>query len=184
MKKIIKASMLAAVLLLIPAHASAEDMYFDPYVGVGLGMFSLNTGSSSDWVTGGFAQLGAEINPYLSPQLRLGGAGQTGATSGYSRAALDWFASYLLRVQVPATDVFMVYGLVGGTTMRTSLTPTGGSKLSDTSTKFSFGGGIEYNASKHLDIGAEWVRYGRGYKSASNRGLNVNGAMGVVKYSF
>jgi len=183
MKYLRDASMLALVLLLIPVSAAAEDLYFDPYVGAGFGQFQLATGSSSASTPGGFVLLGAEINPYVCPEIRFGKAGK-GSTNGYSRVALDWFASYLLRLQAPVNEDASLYGLAGGTTMRTSLTPTAGSKLSDTSTTFTFGVGIDYKPWRHVSVGAEWVRYGRGYKSSSNRGLNVTGITGLVKYSF
>jgi len=176
----------AACLLSLTAMtlpAMAEDFYFDPYAGVGAGQFQLSTGSSTTTNPGGFVFFGAEVHPYLAPEIRIGKA-NSGSITGFSNVSLDWFASYLLRLQAPVNEDTTVYGLVGGTTMRTALTPIGGTKLTDTSTNFSFGVGLNYRPIQHLSLGAEWVRYGRGYKSASTRGLNVTGIAGVVAYSF
>jgi len=173
----------AVTALLLPNAAQAEDLYFDPYVGAGLGQFQLSTGNNSATVPGGFVLLGAEVHPYVAPEIRVGKANK-GTTTGYSSVALDWFASYLLRLQAPVSEDTMLYGLVGGTTMRTALTPTAGTKISDTSTTFSFGLGIDYRPMRNVSVAAEWVRYGRGYKAASTRGLNVTGISGLLKYSF
>jgi len=175
------ACLLSLTALSLPVMAG--DFYFDPYAGAGAGQFQLSTGSSTSTNPGGFVFFGAEVHPYLAPEIRIGKA-NSGSITGYSSVSLDWFASYLLRLQAPVNEDTTVYGLVGGTTMRTALTPTGGTKLSDTSTNFTFGVGLNYRPMRHVSVGAEWVRYGRGYKSASTRGLNVTGISGVVSYSF
>lgn len=169
--------------LSLPAVASADDLYFDPYVEAGIGQFQLNTGSATTTVSGGFAVLGAEIHPYIAPEIRFGKA-SSGSVTGFSNVSLDWFASYLLRLQAPVNEDTILYGLGGATTMRSALTPTTGTKRSDTSTTFSFGVGIEYRPLDRLSVAAEWVRYGRAYKTATGRGLNVTGIAGLLKYSF
>lgn len=183
MNRSMKAGLVSLTLLAAPSLASAGGLYFDPYAGAGIGSFQLSTGASTTTNSGGFVLFGAEIHPYLAPEIRVGKASR-GSVTGYSRVSLDWFASYLLRLQAPVNEDTTLYGLAGATTMRTALTPTGGTQRNRTSTTFSFGVGLDYRPMDQLSVAAEWVRYGRGYKSASASGLNVTGISGVVKYSF
>jgi len=183
MKLTMKACMVSLGILLLPAVAVAEELYFAPYAEAGIGQFQLNTGSSTSTVSGGVAVLGAEIHPYIAPEIRFGKA-SSGNVTGYLNVSLDWFVSYLLRLQAPVNEDTTLYGLGGATTMRTALTPTGGTKNSSTTTAFSFGVGLEYRPMANVSVAGEWVRYGRGYNAASGKGLNVTGIAGLLKYSF
>jgi len=175
--------LLMLFLLLAASPAKGEAFYFDPYVGAGVGIFGLSTQSSSDKVFGGYALLGVEINPYFAPEIRVGTTAG-GSTSGFSEANLDWFVAYLGRVQVAVNSDTSLYGLFGATTMRTSLTPTGGTRRTDTATDFTFGGGLDYRTAGGLSFAAEWVRYANQFDSVQNRRLNVWGITGVLKIPF
>ncbi|MDX8391784.1 MAG: outer membrane beta-barrel protein [Mariprofundaceae bacterium] len=174
-------SMLA--LLLLPGTARSDGLYFDPYVGAGTGLFGLSTQTSSAKVLGGYVLFGVEINPYLAPEIRVGTAAG-GSTSGFSKVRMDWFVSYLTRLQVAVNSDATLYGLFGATTMRTSLTPTTGTRQTDTTTDFTFGGGLDYQLGNGLQLGAEWVRYASRFDSAQKRRLNVWGISGVLKVPF
>ena len=163
--------------------ARAEDLYFEPYVGVGLGVFGLSTQGTSDKVFGGYLRLGAEINPYFAPEIRVGSAAK-GSTSGFSKASMNWFVSYLARVQVPVSGDVTLYGVFGGTTMRTSLTPTGGTERKDTTTDFTFGGGLDYRLQNGVTAAAEWVRYANRFDSVKNRRLDVWSIVGSLSVPF
>ena len=165
------------------APAQAEDFHFEPYAGVAAGAFGLSTQGTSDKVFGGYLRFGAEITPYFAPEIRVGSAAK-GSTSGFSEASMNWFVSYLARVQVPVNADVRLYGVFGGTTLRTSLTPTGGAQRKDTTTDFTFGGGLDYRLPNGLLAGAEWVRYAHGYDNVKKRRLDVWGIVGSLSVSF
>jgi len=90
---------------------------------------------------------------------------------------IDWFVSYLAKLQYPIVEKVRVYLLAGGTTAEAtaaSLGFGGPVSASDTNTSFSIGGGADYRVTDQILIGGEWVHYFE----------DVDGFVGTVKYEF
>jgi len=160
-----------------------QDFFFAPYIGGGLGSFNLSTGSDSDTVFGGYGVIGADLHRYLGIEARFGSASD-GAAKGFSRLSMDWFVSYLAKFQLPATEYLRFYAVVGGTTMRSSLTRTSGVEVADTKTDFTAGGGLDYRVLDNLLIAGEWTQYVNKFDGLTQRGLDVWGASGLIKLEF
>jgi len=178
----IKASftaMAALALVVSPlVGAQAQDFDVKPYVGVGLGAFGLEVKdtnavfSQNETVFGGYAKVGADIGDYLGGELRIGATssgtqsnpvGTGGSTIAFdSKLQADYFFSYLVKLQFPATQDLKLYALLGGTTAKMKFTAsaagvTGG--VSGTKTGFSYGLGAEYSLQDMLSVGLEWMQY-------------------------
>jgi len=185
------------MLLLVGAvPAKAQDFGFKPYVGGGLGGFELNYGNGKNFVFGGYGALGAELNDYLAVELRVGSAGSktkadtSTALTGQVKEQVDWFVSYLAKPQIEVADGLKVYALLGASTLKSKITPSGASARSNTSTSFSFGGGVEYKIQDQFAVGGEWLRYSSQKDTAAigaasgYNGMDVNGFVGTLKVFF
>jgi len=183
MKKIITATIFT--LLALPIVASAADI--KPYVGLGIGGYSINLGGGVGNKTafGGYGEVGVDFEKYFGAELRLGTSGNTNWSSGAANAetSIDYMFSYLVKVQGPVSDSFYVYGLLGGSTAQltsTIKTPgfvfvsTGTNSSVAKNTSFTFGGGFDIQVMDKLSVGAEYMHY---YS-------DVNGFTANLKYSF
>lgn len=194
MKQWISGAALAAVMAFVSVPAQAQDFYFAPYVGGGLGAYELDYGNGSDFVFGGYGALGADVHDNLGLEVRFGSAAsktkldaQLGSVN--VKAQVDWFASYLAKPQAEIFDGLKIYGLIGATTLKSKLTPTGSAARSNTSTGLSFGVGGEYRIANQLLLGVEWMRYSSDKDRAvvnggGFNGLDVNGFVANLKYEF
>jgi len=182
MKKIITAAMFT--LLALPTVTNAADM--KPYVGIGVGLFAIGlnindplvgsaTQRNSTW--GSFIKAGVDVNDYFGGELRIGttgkpstdwgpglpvGSGFITTVSSNVSTKVDYFISYLGKIQYPASDSYKIYGLLGGTTAKysTSLSLAGLNVDSNkTKTGFTYGAGMEVNLNDSTSIGIEWVEY-------------------------
>lgn len=180
------------VLGLSSIPAKAQD--FNPYIGFGLGGFELDYGNGSDFVFGGFGLLGLTLTENVALEGRVGGAGNKTKLDAQLgnlnvKKELNWFVSYLVKPQFEISEGLRIYGLLGGTTLRTAITPTGSVKRTSTDTSFSFGLGGEYGLDPQLYLGIEWMRYAsnkdRAVVNAGGfNGLDVNGFVGTLRYEF
>ncbi len=196
MKSSLRSAAVLMMLLIGAVPARAQDLGFEPYVGGGLGGFELNYGNGKDFVFGGYGTLGAEINDYLALELRLGSAGSKTKTdtgtvlTGQVKEQVDWFVSYLAKPQIEVADGLRIYALLGASTLKSKITPSGASARSNTSTSFSFGAGAEYSVQDQFAIGGEWLRYSSQKDTAAigatsgYNGMDVNGFVGTLKVFF
>jgi len=127
--------------------------------------------------------VGADFHEYLGAEIRAGSA-SNGSAAGFSKLNMDWFVSYLAKFQLPATEYLRFYAVVGATTLRSSLTQTNGVKLSSTKTDVTAGGGLDYRILDNLLISGEWTQYANKFDPSLNKGLDVWGATGLIKYEF
>ncbi|HKJ84216.1 MAG TPA: porin family protein [Mariprofundaceae bacterium] len=193
-KTMVALSLCASALAFSPAIHAQE---FKPYAGAGIGAFGLEykdaTVSQKNTVFGGYGKLGADFNPYLGVELRIGTTGSgsnTYATAPTSRKlSNDYYFSYLAKLQYPATPDFNLYALVGGTTAKFKLTtPTASS--SATKTGVSYGAGFDYRVDDQVSAGLEWVQYwtnvklGTGGAFGTNAKAKIWGATATVAYHF
>lgn len=193
MKAILRTMILAGGLLLVPGQILAEgfDLDVKPYLGGGVGAFNLDAGLGSDTAFGGFGTVGANLNEYFALEVRIGASSDATVTVpvGFglltTTSSIDWFVSYFAKPQFLLTGDLNIYGLVGATTLKTSFT-TLAVQLTNTSTGFSFGGGLEYQLTDQLYIGGEWVRYATDADllSPTFPGLDVWGASATIRYQF
>lgn len=188
------------------AHAS--DMDVRPYLGVGMGAFGLEYKdtaiSQKRTVFGGFVKGGADIGDYFGLELRLGttssgnksyAAGTLGTAAGTFETTASYFASYLAKLQVPASDELKPYVLLGGTTAKFKATNSAtAASASKAKTGFTYGAGIDYRLSDTFSANVEWMQYwtnvklGTGYTpapaGATNSKARIWGAVAAVDYHF
>jgi len=182
---------LSSLLIMPTGTAFAADM--KPYAGIGLGLFELDPGKNKQSVFGGFGFVGLDIDEYFATELRTGiGGSQTREELGPLTEAfkVNWFVSLLAKPKIALASDFELYGLIGITSMRTSITPTASViQTSSTQTGLSFGVGATYTINNQFKIGAEWVRYATNADAASKntaafQGLDVNGFTTTLAYQF
>lgn len=178
-------------LILFGLIQTAQAGDFQPYVGAGFGMASLNfeetgTGLSDHGSTfAGYGSIGFDYGEYLGAELRIGATGTASVTVGGLNYDLssDWLLSYLAKFQLPVSEQFKIYAMAGATTTKqttTITTPgwifiaTGTPRFSETTTNGSFGAGIDFQVNDQWYIGTEIMAYGAGLATLT----------GNLKYSF
>ncbi|HKJ83108.1 MAG TPA: porin family protein [Mariprofundaceae bacterium] len=194
MRQLIYAIPVALGLLTAPAAASAQEFMFEPYAGAGVGGFLLNDGNGSNFVFGGYGEIGAKLAQYMAIEGRFGTAGSKtkydAVVGANVKNQVDWFASYLFKPQVILARGLRFYGLLGATTLKSSITATGSTKVSKTNTDFSYGVGMEYSPNDdNLYVGAEWMRYASSESHATlttttYSGMNMQGYVATLRYAF
>jgi len=189
MKKIV---LIAAALLSMQATAAAAND-IKPYAGVGLGLFELDPGQNKKAVFGGFGFVGASLHEYFAAEFR---AGLTGPHEREELGPLtetfqvNWFVSALAKPKIEAADGLEFYGLLGATSISTSITPLNSTiERSVTKTALTFGLGGTYFITDNMSVGVEWVRYSSNANAATKNGasfngLDVNGFTGTFAYHF
>lgn len=194
MRHLIYALPVTLGLLATPTLAKAQEFMFEPYLGAGLGGFALNDGNGTNFVFGGYGALGAKVADYLGFEVRVGSAGgktKLDSTLGTTvNNQVGWFVSYLARPQVVLAQGLRMYGLLGATTLNSSITATGSAKVSKTNTDFSYGAGLEYSPNdNNLYIGVEWAKYASSKDHASlstttYSGMDMQGYIATLNYTF
>lgn len=208
MQYMLRAICLMVGLLVVALPAQAID--FKPYAGAGAGVFIIDAGVGAENAFGGFGILGADLHENYGIEFRVGTTGDTGKTvivpitgpGGITNRVgpiilptptaatirVDWFVSYLLKLQYPVNDVFNLYGLVGATTMNSKLNfPSLGRTGHTTKTSFSFGGGIDYGLGNQWSVGLDAMVYANDANTnpgALFEGLDVWGVTATAKYKF
>jgi len=199
MKTMLRGLAMVAVVVLsvMPAQARTLgdlDLILDPYVGGGLGGFELDYGNGKDFVFGGYGALGLTVMENLAAEIRIGGASSTSNPDAVLGRSVDksvsWFVSYIVKPQFEVFRGLRLYGLLGATTIRTSITPLGRVERTSTDTSLSFGAGAEYAIQDQLYVGGEWMRYSSNKDRASVtragglNGMDVNGFVATLRYEF
>jgi len=171
MKHVLRGCMLAAAMLMaLPGLAQAADLGdmgdsgIQPYVGAGVGVYDLNFKGSginqSNNVAGGFVKMGVDFNDFLGAELRVGATDIKGGTlSQPVRQRARYLFSYLAKLQLPFTQQFRVYGLIGGTTGNLNANAGGTQLAGKVATGVSFGGGFDYQVDNFTRVGLEYMRY-------------------------
>ncbi|HXH64034.1 MAG TPA: porin family protein [Mariprofundaceae bacterium] len=172
------AGILMAGAMMVPA-AHAQQ----PYVGLGLGMFSLDPGGNSNTAMGAYLQVGDDFMPYLGGEVRLG------TTDSAGNAKMNWFVGAYAKPKFDVTGDLTIYGLLGLTVARMTYTSaTTFISQGKTKTDFSYGLGADYWVGSQYTLGAEWMRYesqaDTATKNTSFGGLNVDGFVIDAKYHF
>jgi len=185
MKTFLKATAASIIFGFATTAAYAEDM--KPYVGIGLGSFITDYGSGfkSDAAFGGFLKAGIDINQYIGAELRVGAVGSSNAPDPAvpnTTSKIDFFTSYLLKPQFPITEKANIYGLIGATTSKATV--TGSRSVSKTNTQVSFGGGLEYKIQDTISIGAEYVQYSNTKNTTANFKAKITGISATANYHF
>lgn len=183
---------IAAALLAMQA-GSANATEIKPFVGVGVGVFELDPGQNKQTTIGGYGVVGAKLHQYFSAEFR---AGLTGPHEREEVGPLtetfkvDWFVSLLAKPQIEVVENVELYGLLGATSISTSITPLNSVvQTTVTNTALTFGLGGSYQLNDKLRFGAEWVRYSTKADVATKntvnfKGLDVNGFTATVAYNF
>jgi len=173
----------ALFIFILSFSVPAQSQDFHLYDGVGLGvvMFDLGPGIGTKDAFGGFGQVGIDYGDYIGAELRMGSTSNVSFTylGLNGTAGIDYFVSYLGKIQIPVSKQLRIYGLAGGTTARASVSISipgsiFSASASSTSTEFSAGGGIDVTVRDQWHLGAEYMRYAK-----DTRGISVN-----LKYLF
>lgn len=160
----------------------------EPYVGVGLGMYNINTGINKKSTFGEYLQLGDDFSDYLGGEVRIGASSKTsGATTAAPAAKMDWMAAFYLKPRYEFSSDLMAYGLIGLGTIRASFYPTGGAKQSKTRSGLGYGLGLQYRVSDQFSLGGEWSHLLTKPKNATSTNFNgISASMFTIsgKYHF
>ena len=196
----------AAMLFSLSSFTYADEI--KPYIGIGLGGFSLELAASGvnqkNAVLGGFLKLGAQFNEYLSAEMRYGRTGS--GTASYPAGTpittslgtipsplpfdftmqASYLVSLLVKPHMMVAQNFRLYALLGGTAVRVkgTFSVPGVPSTSGLSSGYSYGGGAEYKMSEHIDMGVEWVQYWNNVKTGATSSANISGISGFISYAF
>jgi len=184
----LKLAVASTIMAFATINAQAGEV--KPYIGIGLGSFTIDGGSVAGFSLktnssiGGFLQGGVDINPYIAAELRVGGVSSSKIKGlNGDKLKADWFASYLAKPQFSPTGGLNIYGLIGATTAKVSITNTAGQTASRTKTQLTFGAGLEYTIQDTVSIGAEYVQYSNTADFISNK-VKITGISATVGYHF
>ncbi|HKI60760.1 MAG TPA: outer membrane beta-barrel protein [Mariprofundaceae bacterium] len=191
------------------AALPAQAFEFNPYAGVGLGEVIVDAGLGGKTAFAGYGIVGADLHENYGFEVRFGTTGKTGSVvtvpAGLSggevqvpttapttaKISVDWFVSYLLKLQYPVSDLFKVYGVVGGTTLKSKFAFTspvnGATALHATNTTLSYGGGFEYGLGNQWTVGVDATVYANKATTttgANFSGLDVWGINATARYGF
>jgi opacity protein-like surface antigen len=156
MKKVLASTAMAG---LISAAFATSASAAQPYVGVGVGAFVIDTGLNRQDTFGGYLQLGDDFSQYVGGEIRVGASGKTKeeiVVTPLPASKVDWFAAAFLKPKYEFADNWMGYGLIGIATMRASYYPVGAVKQSKTRTGLGYGLGLQYRVSDQYSLGGEW----------------------------
>ena len=145
------------------AHAS------DPYVGVGVGSFTLDDGFASRANTfGSYLQVGDNFSEYLGGEIRIGASGNTKEEFAVVPGnKIDYFAAAFLKPQILIADKLTGYGLIGVGAVRATHSPVAGVSTKKTRSGLGYGLGFSYQALKNLSVSGEWSHLNSKPKGAS-----------------
>lgn len=185
-----------------------QALEFEPYTGGGLGAFVIDAGPGGHTVFGAYGILGADLHENFGVELRAGNIGGissaavtfppgqvTNAVAFIINPALtpveidvDWFVSYLLKLQYPIDEKLRLYGLIGGTTLHSNIYFINlGRTGHTTKTTLSFGGGADYRFNSQWLMGIDVMIYANDASTDLGdrfTGLDVWGLTATLKYKF
>jgi len=173
---------------------------FQPYIGVGVGIFSIGyqepglSQSNSTW--GSFIKAGVDITEEIGFELRIGTTGKTSNDwsliyPGLKLATkINYFASYLLKLGVPTCKYNNnhIHLYVGGTTAKyTAAAVVPGfpnQQIGSTRTAFTYGLGYDLSISDTTSLGIEWMEYWRNVTFDNSGGAASLGSFRSLSTSF
>lgn len=181
MKKLL---VLSAVTLMVGSFMPESACAQQPYVGVGLGMFSMDPGGNSNSALGAYLQAGEDFAPYLGGEVRIGTTDRAS-----NNAKMNWFVGAYLKPKYDFSSDLSIYALLGITLARTSyISDRTGYFQQKTKADVSYGLGFDYWAGAQYTVGAEWVRYQSQADSVTKNtnfgGLNIDSFIVDAKYHF
>lgn len=186
MKTFLKIAAASIIFAFATTSAYAQDM--KPYVGIGLGTFTTDFGSGfkSAAAFGGFLQGGVAFNQYIAAELRIGSVGSSKVSNTLTaKSKIGILTSYLLKPQFPITEQASIYGLLGATTTKVTVSSAVGGPASATKTQVSFGAGLEYKVQNAVSIGAEYVQYSnKASGTGTGTDTKVTGISANLNYHF
>jgi len=179
MKHLIKTIGLALAIAFSTTTAQAMDI--KPYIGVGVGAFTLSSVNTTHFSYQG--QVGVDIGDLFGLELRYGQTTESEYVDAISTTKIKAsYFSYLAKIRGQTSNLEF-YGLIGGTsgqvkqaisTPNVIFVATGTPNLKTTENSFSAGAGVDYKIQDALSIGVEYMHY---FKDA-------NGYTANFKYSF
>jgi len=163
-KQIKKVVLIPGLMVAAMCATNAQAQEFKPYLGAGVGMFTTDFGVGGFKASNAFGFYvngGVDFNPYVGAELRLGSVASKGISNSNvgAKVQTDYFLSYLAKLQFPVTDELTLYGLVGASTIKATVSNSFQPKASQTNTKFTYGAGLNYEVADHVRVGAEYVAY-------------------------
>ncbi|HKJ83047.1 MAG TPA: porin family protein [Mariprofundaceae bacterium] len=177
-------AMACAMVFIWASDASASQ----PYVGVGLGLYNINTGLNKKSTFGEYLQVGDDFSQYLGGEFRIGTSNKTsGATAAAPAAKMDWMAAFYLKPRYEFSSDLTAYGLVGLGTIRASFYPAGAVKQTKTRSGLGYGLGLQYRTSDQFSLAAEWSHLLTKPKNATATRFNgISASMFTIsgKYHF
>ncbi|MDX8405328.1 MAG: porin family protein [Mariprofundus sp.] len=189
-------SIMMTILAILAMSGVARAQEVTVYTGVGMGAFGLEyadpTMKIKSTVAGGYVKLGVNLDDYVGFEVRLGTTGNGSKTPGATtvKQSMSRFVSYLAKLQLPLTDDFRLYMMLGGTsgTYKQKYSPSLpgiGASQSLTKSGFSYGVGGELNLGDHLSVGTEWMQYWTNVKfNAVGSKMKLWGGTGTLNYNF
>lgn len=173
---------IVAILALCLAATTAA--HAGNYIGVSAVQFDqkVSAGGVSDHgnSTGAMVELGSDLNQFLSLEFRFGDT-HTAQFSKIGATQKATLTSYLLRVRLPISSSFWIYGLWGLTTGQA--TPTGSLSGYASRNGTSYGGGLQLQG-MNWGAGVEWMRYWNKVNVGPNTNVTIDGIAGTLSYAF
>ena len=177
MKHTIKFAALALGLSSLTAAQAQQALY----VGASVSRFDVSVDGLSNAKPSAFSiKLGEQMNPNFAAELRFGKGLSTDSISGADLKVNTYYGIYAKGI-LPLTNEFSVYGLLGYSRGKVTVTRPG-SSASGTDGDLSYGLGADYLLTKNTSVGLEWARLFKGSVGGSN--YKVNGLSLGVGYKF
>lgn len=178
MKKF-KQILLVCTLVAISANVVADDKAGTGYIGVGYSMFNVSPDLLPDF---DLSSLGIRGGYYFNKNFSL--EGRLGIGVGDDTQNIPGFGDLTLEMdtmlgvyavgRIPVSEKFQFYGLVGLTMADTTFSSPGFADDSESETGLSFGVGVEFDMTKSLSLGLEYVSYFRGAEIDNSGGLEYD----------
>ncbi|MCL2916464.1 porin family protein [Shewanella corallii] len=143
----------AAMMLMAPS------VFANGYLGGQFNYVDAETGSGGVRLPGVSFLTGYQYNDYLGLEARIGvGVGDDSNTANGTKVEyeLDYYYGGYLVGTVPLTESFDLYALAGYAKAEATVKANGTSVKGDDS-KFSYGGGLKWNANRNWTFSAEYL---------------------------
>ncbi len=141
---------------------------------------SLPGASDHGHSSGGMVEIGSDLNDFLALEIRFADT----HTAHFNRIAASQkvsLNSYLLRLRLPLSDTFWMYGLVGKTIGRAS--PSGSLSGYARRDSTSYGGGLQMQGI-NWGAGVEWMRYWDNVNVGPGIHVTIDGIAATLSYAF
>lgn len=171
---------IAAVAALTMGATSAYAT--DPYIGIGVGGFNIDTGVQKKMAAGEYLMVGDNFSQYMGGEVRIGTSGRTNDDKlGLPQAKIDYFVAAYAKPKYDVNENFMVYGLLGVAMVRSSYSVPGALLQKKTRTGIAYGLGVDYRYNDAFSFGGEWSHMlTKPKNTAASIGTNFKGASSSV----